>query len=64
LKEHAIRLLKDRAIDLAPVPGLVTARPFVARKDESGGLRMMLNTARMHRGRALLRAPGAAAGQA
>jgi hypothetical protein len=63
LKEHAIRLLKDRAIDLAPVPGLVTARPFVARKDEAGGLRMMLNTARMHRGRALLRAPGAAAGQ-
>ena len=64
LKEHAIRLIKDRAVDFAPVSGLITARPFVASKDDAGTIRMMLNTARMHRGRAHLRSSGASAGQA
>jgi hypothetical protein len=63
LRDHAIRLVTDRAIDFDPVPGLITARPFVARRDDSGGLRMMLNTARMHRGRAHPGASSASTGQ-
>lgn len=49
---HLVRLLERRDVDLAPMRGLRSARPVVAVADSSGGLRLFLNTARMHRGRA------------
>jgi hypothetical protein len=52
MRDHAIRLIKDRAIDFEPARGLIESRPYSAGRDASGGLRLMLNTARMHRGRA------------
>ena len=64
LREHAIRLITDRAIDFEPVSGLMTSRPYFAGRDQSGGLRLMVNTARMHAGRARLRTSGASAGKA
>jgi len=48
---HAVRLLRDRAIELAPVRGLASSRPFVAEADGAGGIRLVVNTARMHHGR-------------
>jgi hypothetical protein len=50
LREHAVRLVRDRAIDLAPVRGIVGTRPYVAQRDAAGAVRVMMNTARLHHG--------------
>lgn len=50
-RENAVRLVRDRAIDLDPVRGLTSSRPFIAQRDGASGVRLVLNTARMHQGR-------------
>lgn len=50
-REHLVRLLQDRAIDLAPIPTVRSGRPIVAGMDGTGSIRLMLNTARLHDGR-------------
>jgi hypothetical protein len=50
-RETTVGLLKRRAVDFEPVRGLRSSRPMVATLDGSGGLRVQLNTAQMHRGR-------------
>jgi len=47
----AMNLVRDRAIETAPVRGLVNARPFLAQSDSRGGMRLLVNTARMHHSR-------------
>jgi hypothetical protein len=51
-RAHMARLISNREVDLAPMRGLRSSRPVVAALDSSGGLHLLLNTARMHRGRA------------
>jgi hypothetical protein len=51
LKARAARLVQDRAIDFEPIRGIVGSRPYLAQRDGAGALRLMANTARMHRGR-------------
>ena len=46
-REQAVRLVRDRGIDLEPVRGLASSRPFVGQRD-AGGTRLLVNTARMH----------------
>jgi hypothetical protein len=51
LKEHALGLVRDRAIDFDPIRGIVSSRPYLAQRDVAGALRLMANTTRLHRGR-------------
>jgi hypothetical protein len=48
---RAVALLRDRAIEVAPMRGIATDRPFLFQGDGAGALRLMANTARLHRGR-------------
>jgi hypothetical protein len=50
-QRHVAGLLEDRAIDLAPVRGVHSMRPVIAARDDTGAVRLVVNTARMHHGR-------------
>jgi hypothetical protein len=50
-QRHVAGLLKDRAVDLAPVRGVHSLRPVIAARDDTGAVRLVVNTVRMHHGR-------------